>query len=289
MSLGPHTVIQLFGAVISRARTSNCSCEEEELQQLSRAGEENPPAGHATMGRVHVRKETAPVCCARTISCSCEEEELQQLSRAGEENPPAGHATMGRVHVREETAPVCCARWECDLGSRLSLARTKVEESSRSCDLLHAAWGRASCSRAKKKCSSNAYKGRPQEAEIVSLPSPAYNAFAFCCFLHRKCFCEYRVVTCVRPHGIETLPKGIISRTSDLQMRSLSGPGNKKLQEQKTALAVKYSQKPTPNNMMSGDMPFDPVCPNHGSDANLASCLTIIHKEFLKLTYWELG
>ena len=32
-----------------------------------------------------------------------------------------------------------------------------------------------------------------------------------------------------RPHGIETLPKGIISRTSDLEIRSLSGPENKKV------------------------------------------------------------
>ncbi|KAL5860763.1 hypothetical protein ACOSQ4_002059 [Xanthoceras sorbifolium] len=45
--------------------------EEEELQQLSRASEKNPPAGHATMAYDHgssscarVREETAPVCSA---------------------------------------------------------------------------------------------------------------------------------------------------------------------------------------------------------------------------------
>ncbi|KAK4850227.1 hypothetical protein QYF36_004951 [Acer negundo] len=46
----------------------------------------------------------------------------------------------------------------------------------------------------------------------------------------RLILCRIQCLRCVRPHGIETLPKGIISRTSDLEMRSLSGPDNKKIQ-----------------------------------------------------------
>ncbi|KAK0578444.1 hypothetical protein LWI29_010539 [Acer saccharum] len=63
-----------------------------------------------------------------------------------------------------------------------------------------------------------------------------------------------------RPHGIETLPKGIISRTSDLEMRSLSGPDNKKKSKKSMnllAIAAGIKQKESVNKIVKKFPPND--------------------------------
>ncbi|KAJ4730369.1 Lysine ketoglutarate reductase trans-splicing-like protein, putative (DUF707) [Melia azedarach] len=55
------------------------------------------------------------------------------------------------------------------------------------------------------------------------------------------------------PRGSETLPKGIVSRTSDLVMRSLSGPGNKKTSKKSMsllAIAAGIKQKESVNKIV---------------------------------------
>ncbi|KAL5865570.1 hypothetical protein ACOSQ3_003084 [Xanthoceras sorbifolium] len=63
-----------------------------------------------------------------------------------------------------------------------------------------------------------------------------------------------------RSHGIETLPKGIISRTSDLEMRSLSGPENKKNSKKSMnllAIAAGIKQKESVNKIVKKFPPSD--------------------------------
>ncbi|KAK3184672.1 hypothetical protein Dsin_031958 [Dipteronia sinensis] len=63
-----------------------------------------------------------------------------------------------------------------------------------------------------------------------------------------------------RPHGIETLPKGIISRTSDLEMRSLSGPEDKKKSKKSmnlVAIAAGIKQKESVNKIVKKFPPSD--------------------------------
>ncbi|KAK1557204.1 hypothetical protein Q3G72_020029 [Acer saccharum] len=63
-----------------------------------------------------------------------------------------------------------------------------------------------------------------------------------------------------RPHGIETLPKGIISRTSDLEIRSLSGPENKKKSKKSMnllAIAAGIKQKESVNKIVKKFPPSD--------------------------------